>query len=166
MSSLSNNIGLLLLVAYIIYFVVYYLSGIYKTYKETKTKQQAKKKEETEIRQWLENDEVKERYQHTYPQDWAIRRKFIAQRANYTCKICGRRGWLGFHVHHVLPLSKGGNNALDNLVYLCKWCHENQHEHMIAERERRHKRIDEISKKAYWKRYWAKKRASQSTKSA
>src|SRR2546422_69351 len=99
MSTLSNIIGLLIIAAYVIYFIVYYVTIIYKAGQKAKSNQQAKNKEEAEMKYWLDNDEIKHRNVYTYPEDWGMRRKFVAKRANYTCKICGRKGWLGFHVH-------------------------------------------------------------------
>ena len=32
-------------------------------------------------------------------------------------------------VHHIVPLSKGGNNQLENLITLCYDCHKKEHAH-------------------------------------
>lgn len=90
--------------------------------------------QKNEFDKWLKNDELKFRNLHTYPDDWGIRREYVASRDRFTCRICSRKGWLGFHVHHLKPLSNGGTNDPANLIYLCKICHENQHEHMLKKR--------------------------------
>lgn len=56
-------------------------------------------------------------------------RRFIAQRDEYTCRYCGREGSLfhdpdrsPWHVDHVIPVSRGGLDAPDNLVLSCAAC--------------------------------------------
>lgn len=41
------------------------------------------------------------------------------------CKLCHDKGEAtpANEVHHILPLSKGGTHATDNLMSLCKRCH-------------------------------------------
>jgi len=60
---------------------------------------------------------------------YTIRPK-VLQRANGRCYGCFRpvamkRG--DWACHHVMPVSKGGTNALDNLVCLCVECHQFVH---------------------------------------
>ncbi len=46
------------------------------------------------------------------------------------CVSCGQElplHWGSPHVHHKVPLSKGGNHALSNLVLLCPGCHLTEH---------------------------------------
>lgn len=55
-------------------------------------------------------------------------REFVRRRASYGCEYCGLReqdvsGHLT--VDHFQPLSKGGSDSVENLVYCCIWC--NQH---------------------------------------
>lgn len=85
-------------------------------------------------KEWLKTEEIKYRYTSSYPPDWVMRRIYIAKKYKYTCQICGKKGWLGFHIHHKIPLKKSKDNSFDNLIYLCKYCHENQHPHMIERR--------------------------------
>jgi len=66
-------------------------------------------------------------YDHwlTYPPDWNERRKQVLRYAQ-ACENCGsHRGPL--HIHHEVPISKGGSHSLDNLCVLCERCHERQH---------------------------------------
>lgn len=60
-----------------------------------------------------------------YGDDWKEiknRRKHLDGGA---CTRCGVTKNL--HVHHKIPLSKGGSNKLINLVTLCNRCHEMEH---------------------------------------
>jgi len=55
-------------------------------------------------------------------------RLLALKRDGYRCRICGSTERL--HVHHIVPLSRGGTHALENLITLCYRCHATQHEHM------------------------------------
>jgi len=59
-----------------------------------------------------------------YGRAWArIRNRYAA--AHPLCEECYKRGILTpmEEVHHILPLSRGGTHADDNLMSLCKSCH-------------------------------------------
>ncbi len=146
---ITANSGLLLFIIGSLFYLLIFIISKIEVYLN-------RRKHKLEIDSWLKNSEHKYRELKDYPEDWGMRRKAMALRFNYTCQICDRRGWLGFHIHHAIPLSKGGNNSLDNLIYLCKWCHERQHPHMLVERYNRFKKIKETRKKAYWKSYWVR----------
>ena len=54
-------------------------------------------------------------------------RELVRRRAQYCCEYCG------LHEHdvsgqltidHIQPLSKGGNDDVDNLAYSCIWCNQ------------------------------------------
>jgi len=62
----------------------------------------------------------------TYPEDWNERRKKVLDRDGYKCQKCGKED-TELHVHHRIPISRGGNHKLSNLITLCSSCHENQH---------------------------------------
>lgn len=108
-----------------------------------------------ELKVWLRDTEPKFRDLHVYPEDWGMRRRHIASSYNYACQRCGRKGWLGFHIHHVQPLSKGGTNNLNNLTYLCRYCHESIHPHMVEERKRKEREY--LERKKAWRKEWRKK---------
>jgi len=61
----------------------------------------------------------------TYPLDWNERRNQIVQRDGDQCSTCGN--WRNLHLHHITPLSKGGNNKTVNLRLLCEKCHSKKH---------------------------------------
>jgi 5-methylcytosine-specific restriction endonuclease McrA len=74
--------------------------------------------------------------------EWQQLRLQVLRRDHYRCVRCGRSGrfprrsrwepfvptgpYVGLHVHHVNPLSRGGSNNPENLETLCIWCHENE----------------------------------------
>lgn len=47
-------------------------------------------------------------------------RKQVAERDGAFCKVCG--GWEGLTLDHIIPMSKGGSDDLDNLQILCAVC--------------------------------------------
>ena len=64
-----------------------------------------------------------------YPPDWSARREAVWDRQRYQCGRCGvYKGDVSVsEVHHVVHLSNGGSNALENLVGLCGNCHALMH---------------------------------------
>lgn len=61
----------------------------------------------------------------SYPPDWDERRNLVIDRDGERCKRCS--SWQNLHLHHKVPLSKGGTNEISNLVLLCRKCHSKQH---------------------------------------
>lgn len=59
--------------------------------------------------------------QDRYGQDWPWKRFAAIDRDEYTCQDCGSKGKV--HVHHKLPVMRGGLNDLTNLITLCPRCH-------------------------------------------
>lgn len=68
-----------------------------------------------------------------YPEDWEDFREHALRRDSYRCRNCG--SVVDLNVHHIVPLSQGGTNHLDNLVTLCLRCHSGVHPHMRHENE-------------------------------
>ena len=55
-------------------------------------------------------------------ESWQRLRAMVQARAGETCQYCGKRAPDG-EPDHVLPLSRGGTDALYNLVWACRECH-------------------------------------------
>lgn len=61
----------------------------------------------------------------------------ILKRLNKPCSICG---WqppknVALDIHHIIPISNGGNNEHKNLTYICPNCHRLAHYKIIKEEE-------------------------------
>jgi len=72
----------------------------------------------------------------TYPPDWDERREQVITRDGFICQECGDNHNL--HLHHLIPLSKGGSNKIENLKLLCSFCHSAKHHHIRFEGEFEH----------------------------
>ncbi|NEO92896.1 MAG: hypothetical protein F6K56_22755 [Moorea sp. SIO3G5] len=59
----------------------------------------------------------------------------IYTRQKGICPICGLPVRMEdmFEVHHIIPVKKGGNNSVKNLMILHKHCHKAKHKHLHAE---------------------------------
>lgn len=55
----------------------------------------------------------------------------IAEKTNCRCAKCNSQDNL--HIHHIVPLSQGGDNNLSNLILLCQFCHKKVHKNMETE---------------------------------
>lgn len=64
---------------------------------------------------------------------WERQRIQAFKRDGHRCTDCKKAGRL--EVHHVLPLSEGGRNDLDNLKTLCRDCHISMHGRQITAQE-------------------------------
>ena len=64
-----------------------------------------------------------------YPDDWNDLRHAVYRRDGYACGNCGESD-VELHAHHIVPLSRGGSNAMSNLTTLCVDCHILLHPHM------------------------------------
>lgn len=56
---------------------------------------------------------------------WAVLRSQVFKRDDYTCQYCGERG-KKLECDHVVPVSKGGGNELENLKTACRRCNRNK----------------------------------------
>ncbi|MCB4766573.1 MAG: HNH endonuclease [Sulfurovum sp.] len=70
----------------------------------------------------------------TYPRN-NILKNYVKRRANYACEMpnCNYQGFLKengesyIEVHHVIPLSEGGEDSINNTIALCPNCHRALH---------------------------------------
>jgi 5-methylcytosine-specific restriction endonuclease McrA len=77
---------------------------------------------------FLRQEALEEIYSYwpSRPPDWEIRRRKAIIDWEKTCSVCSdNRAEL--HVHHIVPISAGGNHLQSNLEVLCKFCHQKMH---------------------------------------
>lgn len=72
---------------------------------------------------WLEAEPAAIR--GTRPPFWNIIRRSALDRDGRRCQECGSSTDLS--VHHIVPLSAGGDSTLPNLRVLCHLCHQKEH---------------------------------------
>lgn len=65
---------------------------------------------------------------------WEAVKKFIAERDEFRCRVCGRSCRYGApklaeraDPHHIILRSAGGPDESWNLIYLCRGCHDLVH---------------------------------------
>lgn len=73
---------------------------------------------------------VGEDYQKGEMYDSFNARQYVLKRDNYTCQCCKKHKEIKLHVHHI-ESRKTGSNSPDNLITLCKECHEKVHKGLI-----------------------------------
>lgn len=65
---------------------------------------------------------------------WQLARTAALNRDRHSCRRCGSTTSLG--VHHIQPLAAGGNAlSLENLITLCRLCHEQEEKGPVFEHE-------------------------------
>ena len=104
-------------------------------------------------RRWCEKTEKEERESNgTRPTYFWFRiRNECFERDNYKCQfqldngeICGKDIRLDSNpgeAHHIVPVSQGGSNKLDNLKTLCYDCHKSEHSH-VGNVKRKHRCLE------------------------
>ena len=75
----------------------------------------------------LINEKVKHwGYQRGFNYGYSSRRESILHRDNYTCQCCGKKN-CRLEVHHIKFRRDGGTDDEENLITLCKECHDGVH---------------------------------------
>lgn len=64
-------------------------------------------------------------YMLDYPPDWQERCNQLKELSFSRCQKYGIT--VGLQAHHIVPLSRGGSNRINNLKLLCKTCHLKEH---------------------------------------
>ena len=57
---------------------------------------------------------------------WKKRVEQVMERDGHKCRMCGKSEGLA-DVHHIIKRSQGGGDDMDNLILLCRECHNKQH---------------------------------------
>ena len=65
-------------------------------------------------------------YQKGFNYEYSSRREAVLHRDNYTCQCCGKKH-VRLEVHHIIFRSKGGTDDENNLIIVCKKCHDAIH---------------------------------------
>lgn len=65
-----------------------------------------------------------------YPKNWELRSRRIKALDGATCVSCGTKN-VELHTHHIVYLSNYGTHRKENLITLCKACHEKEHERSL-----------------------------------
>ena len=78
------------------------------------------------------NDCIK--YWPSYPPDyfWYNLKQQALQKCNFKCKSCRKKANQTLDLHHLRPLALGGLNELENLIILCRTCHQARHSHQFT----------------------------------
>jgi len=58
---------------------------------------------------------------HLGPKSWDRYKREAKERHGNECYMCEEE--IKIHIHHIIPLSAGGTNHIDNLIPLCPKCH-------------------------------------------
>ena len=67
-------------------------------------------------------------YQKGFNYSFSSRKEAVRHRDNYTCQICKAKGKKeSLDVHHIIFRSQGGTDDENNLITLCKKCHNDIH---------------------------------------
>jgi 5-methylcytosine-specific restriction endonuclease McrA len=60
---------------------------------------------------------------------WRKARIVVLDRDKHVCRACGSKH--GLDVHHVVMRSLGGSDEPENLIALCRECHQSVHGHVL-----------------------------------
>ena len=58
---------------------------------------------------------------------WAYVTVIVFERDGKQCIGCGETDWMKLEIHHIIPLSAGGDSMPKNLKTLCVRCHDIAH---------------------------------------
>ena len=61
---------------------------------------------------------------------WKKRRELVLTRDNFTCQYCGEKDG-EMHIDHVVPISRGGTNDIENLAVACADCNSSKGQKML-----------------------------------
>lgn len=64
--------------------------------------------------------------------EWTVTRKKVFERDGYKCAYCGKRGG-HLECDHIIPISRGGSNDLENLTTACRPCNRAKSDMTVEE---------------------------------
>ena len=98
--------------------------------KPNSSKLRASKVSNRSVRAYKTGATTRIRRTDPYTDDWYEISAAVKRRDGYKCVKCPNT--TNLEVHHIVPVSKGGTNAMNNLITLCHKCHSKQprHKHM------------------------------------
>lgn len=71
-------------------------------------------------------------YQNGDLKDFHNIKQYVLERDNYKCQYCkGKSKDKYLHIHHIIFRSQGGSDHQNNLITLCKTCHDKLHDGKI-----------------------------------
>ena len=73
-------------------------------------------------------DIEKELYQQGNMYGYENIKQYLLAREHGTCQYCKKKKNDKWHIHHIVPKSKGGSDRVDNLALLHESCHKKLHE--------------------------------------
>lgn len=68
-------------------------------------------------------------------QQITIKKQMLKNQGKAHCEFCGNDKEAILQIHHIKPVSQGGDNKDSNLVILCPNCHKLAHAHLISVEE-------------------------------
>lgn len=89
-----------------------------KAVEERKTKQRERTRRHREVRPSLN--------------EWMALSRQVYERDGSVCHYCGTKDG-PFQIDHVVPVSRGGNHGLSNLVVACQWCNCSKGDKLLNE---------------------------------
>lgn len=66
------------------------------------------------------------------PEEWRRIRQAVFVRDRHICQYCGRKSER-LECDHIVPISKGGSNTMDNLITACFDCNRSKRAHTLEE---------------------------------
>lgn len=69
-------------------------------------------------------------YRWGYPKNWPAVAARIRRLDDYKCVVCNATN-CELHVHHIVYVSNFGTHQKNNLITLCRSCHEEEHGHVF-----------------------------------
>lgn len=71
----------------------------------------------------------------------------VFKRDNFTCQYCGRKApEVILEIDHILPVAKGGDNSIFNLITCCKECNSGKRARLLNDNQFLDKQVEQVKK--------------------